>query len=116
MANRKPNLLLVVAAAACGPHRFFRDAIMALRNHPDPRIAKLANGCTVTSLENRLRPYQEEMMQRWPPATGGSLSPLAMRALDIVSHFERSHLENPEIRGAYFDLVRHLIWSAVKPS
>jgi hypothetical protein len=110
MANRKPNLLLVLAAAMCGPHRAYDDAIMALRNHPDPRIAKLANGCEGVSLKNRLRPYRKLMVERWPSATG-SLSPLTMWALGIVSQFERSHLENPEISGAYTDLVRHLIWS-----
>ena len=83
MANRKSNHLLVLAATECGPHQTYRDAIMALRTHRDPKIAKLANGCTVQSLENRLRRYRREMQRHWPPEPD-FMSPVARAALRYV--------------------------------
>jgi hypothetical protein len=67
MANRKPNHLLVLAAAMCGPHQSYQDALTALRTHPNPKIKKLATGCTRKALENRLRRYQKEMLRPMLP-------------------------------------------------
>jgi hypothetical protein len=66
MANRKPNDRLVLAAAMCGPHLTYANAIEALRNHPNPKIRALACSCSRKALENRLRRYQTEMKKRAP--------------------------------------------------
>jgi hypothetical protein len=57
---------LVLAAILCGPHPTLRAAVLALCNHPSPKIARLANGCTQRALENRLRPYSVLMKRGLP--------------------------------------------------
>jgi hypothetical protein len=98
------NLLLVLAAAMCGPHRTYRDAITALRTHPNPRIARLANSCTRESLENRLRPYRALMLRRWPPGIE-FLDPTGAAALRFV-HLALPYLpDDPDIHAAMLELL-----------
>jgi hypothetical protein len=102
MANRRPNRLLVFAAAVCGPHPTYRDAVMALRTHRDPRIAKLANGCTLESLENRLRPYRAEMMRRFPPPDCTNPVLLATLQFNFSSN-------DPGAIAVFYDLLLHIV-------
>jgi hypothetical protein len=99
--------LLVHAARMCGPHRTFRDAILALRNHTNPRIRTLANGCTIGSLCNRLRPYRAQMLRPLCPGAEFINDPAAKAVLHYVL-LTLPHLpdDDPEIAAARRDLLR----------
>jgi hypothetical protein len=99
--------LLVHAARMCAPHRRYEDAILALWNHPNPKIKKLARGIEIGSLRNRLRPYQADMLQ--PLASGSEFidDPKARAALHYVL-LTLPHLpdDDPEIEAARRELLR----------
>jgi hypothetical protein len=106
MANRRPNLLLVLAVAMCGPHLTYGDALTALRTHPNPKIARLANSCTLKALENRLRRYRMQMQRSWPP--GIEFMDPATAAVLRFAYLVGPYLpdDDPEIRAALIELLR----------